>query len=80
MDDSRDMIPEFVRAIRELTPRAFILENVKGLLRRGFRTYFSYVLLQLSYPTVVRRRKEKWTKHLQRLRRYTYAGSFLRPS
>lgn len=67
MDDVRDMIPQFVRAVRELSPRAFVLENVRGLLRTSFRTYFSYVTLQLSHPTVVRREEESWEEHLRRL-------------
>ena len=65
--DTRDMIPQFVRSVRELTPRAFIMENVRGLLRTTFRTYFTYVVLQLSHPTVVRRDDESWSEHLQRL-------------
>lgn len=67
MDDSRDMIPQFVRAVRELHPSAFVLENVKGLLRPLFRPSFSYVLLQLTHPTVVRRQGESWEDHLRRL-------------
>ncbi|MGH8010671.1 MAG: DNA cytosine methyltransferase, partial [Candidatus Binatia bacterium] len=51
MDDSRDMIPQFVRAVRELQPSAFILENVRGLMRPMFRSYFSYVTLQLTHPS-----------------------------
>lgn len=67
MEDPRDMIPQFIRAVRELRPRAFILENVRGLLRHGFRTYFSYALLQLTYPSLPRREGEQWTEHLARL-------------
>lgn len=67
MTDTRDMIPQFVRAVRELRPSAFILENVKGLLRPMFRPYFSYVILQLTHPTVVRRSDELWEDHLRRL-------------
>ncbi|MBI2762132.1 MAG: DNA cytosine methyltransferase [Chloroflexi bacterium] len=67
MDDSRNMIPEFIRAIRQLTPRAFILENVRGLLRQNFRSYLSYVLLELTYPTVTRLPDETWVGHLRRL-------------
>lgn len=66
-DDTRDMIPQFVRAVRELHPPAFVLENVKGLLRPMFRPYFSYVILQLTHPTVVRRTGESWEDHLRRL-------------
>jgi DNA (cytosine-5)-methyltransferase 1 len=35
--DERDMFPEAVRAVRELQPKAFIFENVKGLMRQTFR-------------------------------------------
>ena len=67
MSDERNMIPHFVRAIRALTPRAFIMENVRGLLRQSFRTYLNYTLLELSYPFVERRDGESWMSHLQRL-------------
>jgi DNA (cytosine-5)-methyltransferase 1 len=76
MEDTRNMFPEFVRAVRELQPRAFILENVKGLLRQSFSSYFSYILLQLNYPTVTRARKEDWTEHLRRLEDIHTKGRF----
>lgn len=76
MDDSRNMIPEFIRAIRALTPRAFILENVKGLQRPGFQSYYSYIRLQLTYPTVVRRSGEDWPDHLRRLEDIHTSGRF----
>jgi DNA (cytosine-5)-methyltransferase 1 len=65
--DARDMIPQFVRAVRELEPTAFVLENVKGLTRPVFRSYFSYVLLQLTHPAISRRQDEAWEDHLGRL-------------
>lgn len=65
--DSRDMFPEAVRAVRELKPRYFLFENVKGLLRESFATYFNYIILQLTYPTIVSRRDEDWQAHLSRL-------------
>jgi DNA (cytosine-5)-methyltransferase 1 len=67
MDDWRNMIPWFCRAISKLTPRAFIMENVKGLLRPRFETYFSYILLCLTYPTVGVRETESWLDHFARL-------------
>jgi len=73
-DDSRNMIPEFVRAVRELEPRAFILENVKGLTRQSFRNYFEYIRLQLTYPTVTKLRDEEWTSHLHRLEQVKTRG------
>jgi DNA (cytosine-5)-methyltransferase 1 len=66
-NDSRDMFPEAVRAVRELRPRCFVFENVKGLLRESFATYFNYIVLQLSYPDVSRKPDEGWPDHLSRL-------------
>ena len=65
--DRRDMIPEFIRAVRQIRPRAFIMENVKGLTRQSFRNYFAYATLQLTYPDVPLRAGEQWTAHLSRL-------------
>lgn len=45
-DDERDMFPAAISAIRILTPKAFIFENVKGLLRDSFADYFRFY-----YPT-----------------------------
>lgn len=68
--DTRDMFPEAVRAVRELRPQGFIFENVKGLLRKSFSSYFNYILLQLSHPDVVARNGMDWTKHLRLLEGY----------
>jgi DNA (cytosine-5)-methyltransferase 1 len=38
-DDARDMFPEFVRAVREIKPRAFVAENVAGLGQSKFAGY-----------------------------------------
>jgi DNA (cytosine-5)-methyltransferase 1 len=67
MNDERDMFPDFVRAVRDLQPKAFIIENVKGLLRSTFRNYFAYILLQLNYPELHRKKAEGWEEHLRRL-------------
>lgn len=68
--DQRDMFPEAVRAVRELQPKAFIFENVKGLMRESFASYFEYIQLQLSHPEVVRTTKETWEDHRNRLERH----------
>ena len=68
------MFPEAVRAVRELQPRYFVFENVKGLLRESFASYFNYIVLQLSYPTVTRLEKEDWTEHLSRLEKIHTSG------
>ncbi|MCU8135951.1 DNA cytosine methyltransferase [Vibrio vulnificus] len=69
-DDDRDMFPEAVRAIRELQPKAFIFENVKGLLRKSFSEYFEYIILQLQYPSLAKNKGEEWTQHLARLEQH----------
>jgi DNA (cytosine-5)-methyltransferase 1 len=69
MEDQRNMFPDAVRAIREIRPKAFIFENVKGLLRRNFLNYFNYIIHQLRFPELVRRGDEEWTDHLTRLER-----------
>lgn len=74
--DERNLFPEAVRAVRELRPRAFVFENVKGLLRKSHVTYLEYVRLQLAYPHIKKRYREKWTEHLSRLERYHTKGEF----
>lgn len=72
--DSRDMFPEVVRAVRELKPRAILIENVKGLTRESFARYFEYIRLQITYPDVVRKKSEEWLDHLTRLEKYHTKG------
>lgn len=69
-NDSRNMFPEAVRAIREKKPRAFIFENVKGLLRKSFFEYFEYIILQLQYPSIEKKEGEEWENHRERLERH----------
>lgn len=68
--DSRDMWPEAVRALRETKPRAFIFENVKGLTRETFATYFSHIVLQMTYPELAAEHGEGWESHLRRLEKH----------
>jgi DNA (cytosine-5)-methyltransferase 1 len=72
--DERDMFPEAVRAVRELRPKAFIFENVKGLKRDAFATYFEYIRLQLTYPGLMRRTGESWSDHCRRLEKHHTAS------
>jgi len=72
--DDRNMFPQAVRAVRELMPEAFIFENVKGLTRKTFDSYFSYILLQLQHPELVRRKGENWIKHRARLQQHHSAN------
>ncbi len=72
--DGRDMFPTTVDIVRRLQPHAFIFENVKGLTRSTFANYYQYILLQLEFPEVVRRRKESWFDHLLRLQKERASG------
>ena len=53
-DENRDMFPATV-------------ENVKGLTRASFSSYFQYIQFQLEFPEVKRRKNETWFDHLVRL-------------
>lgn len=66
-DDDRDMFPATTEVIRQLKPRAFIVENVRGLTRTTFANYFQYILLRLEHPQLKNRKGETWLNHLQRL-------------
>jgi len=72
--DERDMFPQAVQVVRAVRPPAFIFENVRGLLRKSFAKYFGYVLLQLQYPEVIRRKDEAWAEHLTRLEKHHTSG------
>lgn len=77
-DDSRDMFPYAIKAIEHLTPKAFVFENVKGLLRSSFSDYFEYILLRLTYPGFISSESDDWRDHLALLRKVekmAYAGT-----
>jgi DNA (cytosine-5)-methyltransferase 1 len=73
-NDERDMFPVMIDVIRKLKPRAFIVENVRGLTRPSFANYFQYILLQLEFPEVVRRGSEEWMSHHRRLQAEKTSG------
>lgn len=71
--DDRDMFPATVDVIRRLRPRAFIIENVKGLTRSAFHNYYQYILLQLQFPELGRKPDESWADHYGRLQQHRTA-------
>lgn len=73
--DERDMFPYAAAVVRNVRPKAFIFENVRGLLRKSFAKYFGYVLLQLAYPDLAMREGESWAEHLARLEEHHTAGT-----
>ncbi len=46
--DHRDMFPEFIRAVDEIRPKAFVAENVLGFLSARFKDYREKVITKLS--------------------------------
>ena len=75
LNDGRDMFPEAIRVLREVEPKAFMFENVKGLTRQTFRNYFEYIKLQMVHPEVIIKENETWADHLARLEKYETKGT-----
>ena len=65
--DARNLFPQVFRAVRELRPRAILVENVRGLVRQKVKPYFNYVLRQLTLPELVPSEGEDWQAHNARL-------------
>jgi len=75
-DDNRDMWPEAIRAVRELRPRAFLFENVRGLARPAFASYLAWIKAALMDPSAARRKDEGHEEHLARLMRRRTAPEY----
>jgi DNA (cytosine-5)-methyltransferase 1 len=73
--DLRDMFPESIRAVRALQPKAFLFENVKGLMREKTGPYLEYVRLQLRHPEISILSSESLHDHLARLEKHETSGS-----
>ena len=65
--DPRDMFPTFLNVMKELKPKAILIENVKGLIRPRFENYFQYIILRLMFPYVVSGNKP-FTEELEELK------------
>lgn len=74
--DDRDLFPSAIQSIRQLAPKAFIFENVKGLLRKSFSTYFHYIILQLTYPEIKIKNSADWHEHLSELEKIHTKGNY----
>lgn len=77
-EDGRNMFPTFVDAVRRMAPRAFLIENVKGLMRQSFKPYFDYIMGWLQAPELAPRAGERWEEHFVRLRAQGQQASGLR--
>ena len=74
-EDERNLFPSVVGIVRQLRPKAVLIENVKGLTRKAFHNYFEYIKHQLRYPEITRRSRETWLDHLRRLEKHHTSGS-----
>ena len=67
--DERNMFPVTADIVTRLRPKAFIIENVRGLTRKAFAEYYEYIQRRLALPEVAAKLDEGWPDHLARLRR-----------
>ncbi|MDO4909842.1 MAG: DNA cytosine methyltransferase [Corynebacterium sp.] len=70
-EDPRDMFPTTAKVIATLRPKAFVIENVKGLTRPAFAEYFHYIQLRLQHPELSAHTDESWNEHYARLNKLT---------
>ena len=70
-DDERDLFPEAIRLIREIRPRAVMLENVRGFLDSGFEEYRDHIFTEIK--------KLGYVTHIKLLNASDYGGPQLRP-
>ena len=75
-NDNRDMFPQAIRAISEIRPKAFLFENVKGLLREKFAPYFKYIVQRLTYPDCRQNKNESWIAHSARIQKMVDARTY----
>ena len=47
-DDERDLFPEALRLVRECSPKAVMIENVKGILSAKFELYRNQIIAELN--------------------------------
>lgn len=73
-DDRRNLFPEVVRVVCETKPKAFLIENVKGLIRPAFSEFLAHTILQLTYPELTSGKDKSPRNHLARLQRYHTSG------
>lgn len=65
--DARNLFPQTIELIRQIRPRAILIENVQGLRRKKFEPYLRYIELQLRFPELQAHDGERWQAHSNRL-------------
>lgn len=68
-NDDRDMFNAFAEAVAIIKPRAFLIENVRGLTRQAFANYLQYIEDRMTMPEIAPKPGELWPDHLRRLER-----------
>jgi len=66
-DDSRDLFPEYIRILSNLKPKAFLIENVKGITAKRFSDYLNFIHLQLRYVDILPKKSDTWEGHYKKL-------------
>ena len=74
VNDARDMFPQAIRAVAEAQPKAFLFENVRGLLRPAFSNYVEFIRLQMEFPKFPISENVSWDQNLARLQRRSQVG------
>ena len=70
-NDDRDLFPEMLRLIDEISPKAVMIENVRGLLDKKFDEYRNSILTALD--------NLGYNHHIQLLNASDYGVPQLRP-
>ncbi|MFZ0770176.1 MAG: DNA cytosine methyltransferase [Candidatus Sulfotelmatobacter sp.] len=75
--DERNLFPEVLRSVRALKPKVVLIENVRGILRTDFQPFFEYILRQLEYPSLAKRKGETWLDHARRIRQHQCSAGYM---
>jgi DNA (cytosine-5)-methyltransferase 1 len=78
-NDARDLFPEAIDIVARIRPKAFLFENVRGLLRPAFGNYVEYLRLRMEFPSFPISKNAGWEVNLQRLQRHATSGGACEP-
>lgn len=70
-EDDRDLFPQMLRLVKEISPKIVMIENVRGLLSSSFDNYRTWILDEL--------RMSGYNVHIQLLNASDYGVPQLRP-
>jgi DNA (cytosine-5)-methyltransferase 1 len=77
IDERNDLPWEFIRLIKDLQPRAFVMENVSGMAKGGMRGLFNEILAgmkEIGYHVEVRKLNAMWYSVPQSRERIIFIG------